>query len=234
MSSEEVKLDLDRIVFLGRTFDEYMSMFDLKERELADRKILDCPAGACSFTAKANQMGTDTTAADIAYYHTTEELAEKGRKDLEHAMHELDKVKDNYLWEHFKSIDDLRKARVEALTDSTKDRSSAPECYVPVVMPELPFPDQAFDLTLSAHFLFMYGDRLDYEFHVRALQELMRVTREEIRIFPVVDLTCKRYEHLDNLIEIIVSQDWIVEEIEVPYEFQKGANHMLKLKRLHT
>ena len=30
--------------------------------------------------------------------------------------------------------------------------------------------------------------KLDYEFHVRALQELLRVTREEIRILPVVDL----------------------------------------------
>lgn len=31
--SKEVKLDLSRIVFIGRTFDEYMSMFKLTKAE---------------------------------------------------------------------------------------------------------------------------------------------------------------------------------------------------------
>ncbi|WP_410511705.1 hypothetical protein PaeBR_16750 [Paenibacillus sp. BR2-3] len=78
-----------------------------------------------------------------------------------------------------------------------------------------------------------YGDRLDYEFHEGTLLELMRVTREEIRIFPLVDLSCKRYEHLDRLLDFIVSQGWSAEEIKVPYEFQKGANQMLRVQRVN-
>ncbi|KGE16574.1 methyltransferase domain-containing protein [Paenibacillus wynnii] len=234
MSGAEPKLDLDRIVFIGRTFDEYMRMFDLRQEELTGRRILDCPAGACSFIAKANPLGADATAADIAYFHSPEILAQKGLQDIEHAMYQLDKVQDNFVWEYFKSIDGLRKIRIEALTDSIQDRRSASERYIPAVLPELPFRDQEFDLTLSAHFLFMYGDRLDYDFHMQTLKELMRVTKEEIRIFPLVDLSSQRYEHLDPLIEHIVSQGWTVEEIEVPYEFQKGANHMLRIRRMNS
>jgi len=231
MSRVEGKLDLERIVFIGRTFEEYLRMFNLTKADLVGQQILDCPAGACSFTAKANELGGDTTAADIAYYYSSDELADKGLQDIEHAMCELDKVKDNFVWDYFKSIEGLTQARNEALIDSTKDRRLTPQRYVPVVLPELPFSDKAFDLTLSAHFLFMYSDRLDYEFHLKTVNELMRVTREELRIFPLVDLSCERYEHLDRLVDELVSQGFTTEIIDVPYEFQKGANQMLRIRR---
>ncbi|MRN52608.1 SAM-dependent methyltransferase [Paenibacillus monticola] len=231
MSGAETKLDLERIVFIGRTFEEYMRMFKLEREELVGRRILDCPSGACSFTAVAQRFGAVATAADITYSYSAIELEQKGLQDIEHVMFQLDKVQDNFRWDFFKSITDLREARTEALMTSTHDRQQAQERYVPVTLPVLPFCDQAFDLTLSAHFLFMYGDRLDYDFHVRTLQELMRVTQGEIRIFPLVDLSGKRYEHLDSLMEYIISQGWSVEEIKVPYEFQKGANQMLRITR---
>ncbi len=234
MNGAEGKLDLERIVFIGRTFDEYMRMFSLMEQDLVGQRILDCPAGACSFTAIVNQLGGDATAADIAYFHSIDELADKGLQDIEHVKFELSKVQDNFVWEYFETIDDLAKARKEALVDSTQARKQTPDRYVPVILPNLPFSDQTFDLTLSAHFLFMYSDRLDYEFHLKTVQELMRVTREELRIFPLVDLSGKRYEHLARLIEDLVSQGFITEEIKVPYEFQKGANQMLKIRRMSS
>jgi hypothetical protein len=49
----------------------------------------------------------------------------------------------------------------------------------------------------------MYADRLDYPFHLTTLKELLRVSKEEIRIFPLVDLEGKRYEHLDKLISYL-------------------------------
>ena len=71
---QSTKLDLERIVFIGRTFEEYLNMFSLSIEELIGKKILDCPAGACSFTAVGNKSGLDVTACDIAYYHSGEEL----------------------------------------------------------------------------------------------------------------------------------------------------------------
>lgn len=41
---KSTKLDLERIVFIGRTFEEYLDMFSLSEEELQGKKILDCPA----------------------------------------------------------------------------------------------------------------------------------------------------------------------------------------------
>lgn len=49
-----------------------------------------------------------------------------------------------------------------------------PRQYVSATLPHLPFMDNEFDLTLSAHFLFMYGDLLDYSFHLETLKELLR------------------------------------------------------------
>ncbi|MFF2912692.1 SAM-dependent methyltransferase [Paenibacillus sp. NPDC057934] len=232
MSRAEVKLDLSRIVFIGRTFDEYMLMFGLSKEELKGQKILDCPAGACSFTASANQHGADVTATDIAYFHRYDQLAAKGAEDIEHAMLNMGKAQENYEWDYFKSVDGLRNHRLQALNDCANDMKEFPNRYVPAVLPVLPFGDKEFDLTLSAHFLFMYADRLDYDFHLQAIQELMRVTKEEIRIFPLVDLSCNRYEHLDQLIDFIQSQGYIAEEIKVGYEFQKGANSMLRIRKV--
>jgi hypothetical protein len=228
----KAKLDLERIVFIGRTFDEYLRMFDLRPEELAGRRILDCPSGACSFTAVANRLGARVVAADIAYNYPVGELLDKGLKDIEHALRELDKVRDNYVWNDFASIDNLEQTRFEALAVSTGDRERNSGRYIPVELPRLPFEDACFDLTLSAHFLFMYSDRLDYEFHLQTLLELMRVTTEEIRIFPLVDLSSRRYEALDRLILEIGSMGWRAEELRVPYEFQKGANTMLRITRI--
>ena len=58
MSGVEGKLELERIVFIGRTFEEYLQMFKLKEADLVGRRILDCPAGACSFTAISSIINT--------------------------------------------------------------------------------------------------------------------------------------------------------------------------------
>ena len=223
------KLDLERIVFIGRTFEEYLEMFLLSEEELQGKKILDCPAGACSFTAVGNKLDLDVTACDIAYYHSVEALENKGLQDIEHAMEHMQKVQHNYKWGYFGDVEGLRKHRLSALQDCANDMRVSKERYIPVTLPSLPFKDEAFDILLSAHFLFMYADRLDYQFHIETLDELLRVTKEEVRIFPLVDLEGKRYEHLDKIISHLVDNGCSVEEVKVPYEFQINANSMLKI-----
>ncbi|QPA33027.1 class I SAM-dependent methyltransferase [Thermaerobacillus caldiproteolyticus] len=228
---QSTKLDLERIVFIGRTFEEYMDMFSLSMEELKGKKILDCPAGACSFTALGNKLGLDVTACDIAYYHSVEDLELKGLQDIEHAMEHMEKAKNNYIWDYFEDIEGLRKHRLSALKDCVNDMRESNGRYVPVTLPSLPFKDAEFDVILSAHFLFMYADRLDDQFHITTLNELLRVSKEEIRIFPLVDLEGKRYTHLDHLVSYLIENGCTVEEVKVPYEFQKNAHSMLKIKK---
>jgi hypothetical protein len=228
---QSIKLDLERIVFIGRTFEEYLDMFSLSEEELQGKKILDCPAGACSFTAIGNKIGLDVTACDIAYYHSGEDLKNKGLQDIEHAMEHMQKAQNKYNWDYFNDIEGLRKHRLSALQACAYDMRESNERYVPVTLPSLPFKNAEFDILLSAHFLFMYADRLDYQFHIEALNELLRVTKEEVRIFPLVDLEGKRYEHLDKLISYLADNGCTVEEVNVTYEFQTNANSMLKIRK---
>ena len=223
------RLDLERIVFIGRTFKEYLDMFSLSTNELKGKKILDCPAGACSFTAVGNQSGLDVTACDIAYDHSIEDLKNKGLQDIQHTMEHMEKAKSNFIWDYFRDVEGLRKHRLSALKDCTDDFVQSIDRYVPVTLPTLPFEDAEFDILLSAHFLFMYADRLDYSFHIKTIMEFLRVTKEEIRIFPLVDLEGKRYKHLDQIICYLVDQGCKVEEVKVQYEFQKYANSMLKI-----
>ena len=229
---QSTKLELERIIFIGRTFEEYLDMFSLSVEELKGKRILDCPAGACSFTAVGNnKFGLAVTACDIAYYHSSEDLKNKGLQDIEHVMKSMEKAKNNYKWDYFNDIEGLRRHRLSALHDCANDMVKSSKRYIPVTLPTLPFKNEEFDLLLSAHFLFMYADRLDYQFHTETLNELLRVTKEEIRIFPLVDLEGKRYEHLDKLISCLTDDGYAVEEVKVPYEFQSNANSMLKIKK---
>ncbi|HJV46292.1 MAG TPA: SAM-dependent methyltransferase [Bacillota bacterium] len=227
------KWDLNRIVFIGRVWDEYMRMFNLTQGELMGRKILDCPAGACSFTAVSNRLGMDVTACDIAYHHPVDELEQKGLQDIETTMFNMEKadIQKNFLWDYFKSVDELKQIRTQALNECISDmkQNDIETRYIPAVLPTLPFGDKQFDLTLSANFLFLYEDRLDYEFHLQTIEELMRVTKNEIRIFPTTNFACERYKYLDEIIRDIQNLGWNTEEISVDYEFQKNTNTMLKI-----
>jgi hypothetical protein len=226
---QSTKLDLERIVFIGRTFEEYLDIFSLSVEELQGKKILDCPAGACSFTAVGNKSGLDVTACDIAYYHSGEDLKNKGLHDIEHAMEHMRNAQNNYKWDYFNDIDNLRSHRLSALEDCANDMNEASDRYIPVTLPSLPFMNEEFDILLSAHFLFMYADRLDFQFHIETLNELLRVTKEEVRIFPLVDLEGKRYEFLDGIVSYLKEKGYLVEEVKSRYEFQENANSMLKI-----
>ncbi|RBW67483.1 SAM-dependent methyltransferase [Bacillus taeanensis] len=225
------KLELERIIFIGRTYEEYMDMFSLSKKDISGKKILDCPAGACSFTALANRLGADVTACDIAYYYTGVDLKNKGLQDIKHAMTSMEKVKENFVWDYFKNIEELKTHRLSALNECANDMTEHSERYIPVTLPALPFENEEFDIILSAHFLFMYADRLDYKFHLQTIDELLRISKDEIRIFPLVDLEGKRYKHLDKIINYLKEKNCTVEERKAAYEFQKNANSLLKITK---
>lgn len=228
---EESGLELSQIVFIGRTFDEYMSMFDLTREELAGQNILDCPGGACSFSSQARKLGAHAVAADIVYQYGRNELETKGLQDIEHTMKQIHAVQGKYMWDRFGTIEGLREERLRAITDCVEDMRHHPDSYVATELPDLPFKEEQFDLTLSAHFLFTYADRLDFDFHVGTLLEMLRVTRHEVRIFPTVDLSGKRYEYMDELMVFLENKGYLLSEVRTSYEFQRNAHTMLRIRK---
>ena len=62
-----------------------------------------------------------------------------------------------------------------------------------------------FDLVLSGHLLFTYPDHMDEAAHLAALRELVRVSRHEVRVFPLVDTTATPSPYLDRLRRVLES-----------------------------
>ncbi|WP_433743986.1 SAM-dependent methyltransferase [Paenibacillus amylolyticus] len=228
-SNDSGGLELAQIVFIGRTFKEYMKMFNLTVEDVAGKSILDCPGGACSFSSQARKWGADPMAVDMAYEYEIDELEVKGFQDIEHTMKQLKPVQGIYVWDQFGSIQGLKEERTRAITDCIADMRKFPDGYVASVLPQLPFEDEQFDLTLSAHFLFTYADRLDVDFHVATVMELLRVTKREVRIFPTVDLSGERYKHMDALKLLLEERGCTVSEEPTSYEFQRNAQTMLHI-----
>lgn len=230
---ERDQLDIDRIAFFGRTYAEYIDMFALDEGLLKQGHVLDCPAGASSFAAEAHQKGIDVTACDILYDLTADKLMEKGKKDIKHVFEKFDEVTHLYVWKYYKDKDEVMALRNKVLELLVEDFTGGLRegRYVQTELPNLPFPDKTFSLVLSGNFLFLYGDRLDLDFHKACIKELLRVCSGEVRIFPLVGLDFKPYPYLDDILSSLDSNGIKAEIVEVPFEFQRGANKMTRLQK---
>lgn len=189
------------------------------------------PGGACSFTAKAKAKGADAYAADLLYQRGKDELKELGEAGIE-------RVYANTAWmnEHnFSFYGDLaghRAAREGALRDFLVDFS--PDRYLYAKLPHFRIA-KSFDLILSAHFLFTYDDRFDYEFHLASLLSMMKAAKE-LRIFPLVDMNNKRKDKEQNfspfVYRLLAELPYFglkAKIVPVNFEFQRGAGFMMKV-----
>jgi hypothetical protein len=226
-------LDIDRIAFLGRTYDEYLKIFNLREDLLGKIKILDCPAGASSFTAECLGKGISATACDILYDLSIKDLVRKGREDIRHVFERFTKVSHQYIWKYYRDREEVIDLRHRALSLFSEDFTDGLQRgnYVRACLPHLPFHDGSFDLLLSGHFLFLYGDRLRTDFHMSCIRELLRVSSGEVRIFPLTGLDAKPYPHLYEILCRLRSRGIDASVMKVPFEFQKGSNIMMTLRK---
>lgn len=227
-------LELSKVVLLGRTFEEYTRYFDLKADDLGEKKILDVASGVSSFCAEANAQGFHATALDPIYSWSPEEIKKHCEHDLEFVLREIEGVK-AYKWDFYKSAEGLRKYRERAyrmfLPDLAKAKGSR---YIFGKLPDAPFYDGEFDLTLVSYFLFVYEEQLDYEFHQQALAELLRITTGEVRIYPLVNFKGERSKLIDRIKMDSAFAGWNFEEVETDFEFLRNSNSFLKIRKLNT
>jgi hypothetical protein len=226
-------LDLDRIVFIGRTYFEYLRMFDLNESDLKRGAVLDCAAGPSSFSAEAHKLGFQVTACDTLYHVPAEELAKKGRADIEHTFQKVDDVPHLYVWKYYKDRDEIIGLRHQALEVFIGDFPQGCRAgrYLQADLPKLPFSDRKFSRVLSSHFLFLYGDRLSEEFHLASLKEMARVSSGEVRVYPLQGLDAKPYPHMDEVLAHLRADGIRAEIVPTPFEFQRGSNKIMRLSR---
>lgn len=227
--------ELKQVVFVGRTWDDYCQMFQLSETDLQGSKVLDCPGGAASFARTAARKGIEVTATDIAYQFSPEELLAKGREDLQTVQQLVrDRSDSNRLHElnpRFVTLLEEMEATLQETIADIREQGYGTR-YVPGQLPQLPFVDQQFDLTLSGNLLFLYSNQLGREFHRNAVRELMRVTAREIRLFPLVMPDGQESPFLSEVLQLVADEGWSAEKLPVRYELMPGS-HMLRLVRQH-
>jgi SAM-dependent methyltransferase len=218
---------IGRTLVSARSFDEYVAMFALTSEDLAG-SVLDCPGGAASFTAEARGRGSSVVAVDPIYAAPAAWLAQHAVDEAFRGNRHTASSVDSFVWTFFTDIADHLHRRMAAARLFGHDLAVNPSAYVAGSLPQLPFQDESFDLVLSSHLLFSYADRLDRGFHLRALLELVRVCRGEVRVYPLVHHAGRPLPALvDGLLADLTAAGLRAEVRPTPYEFQRGARELL-------
>lgn len=221
---------LDKVVPWGRSFDEYVRMFDLTPADLR-KDILGCGDGPASFNAEMHSGGRRVVSVDPIYRFSPQEIAERIGETYPVILNQLEASKDDFVWGMVGSPEKLGALRMASMRTFLADfpRGLEEGRYVPGELPDLPFPDRRFDLALCSHLLFLYSEQLSLEFHQAAVAELCRVAGE-VRIFPLVTLAGRPSPHREDVISRAEASGARVAVRRVPYEFQRGGDEMLVIR----
>jgi hypothetical protein len=222
---------LEHVVPWGRSFDEYLRMFDLTDEDLG-RSILGCADGPAAFNARLTLRGGRVVSCDPLYRYSAHEIEARIDACFGTVLQQARRNEEAFVWStEIPDVQSLGRVRMTAMGEFLADFCSGKQAnrYIEGELPSLPFPNRLFDLALCSHFLFLYDD-LGAEFHLRSILELLRVAGE-VRIFPLVQLDGQPSPFVDAAIAEARSRSCSVAVETVPYEFQRGANEMLRIRR---
>jgi hypothetical protein len=219
----------EKAVPWGRSFDEYQRMFHLTGEDLG-QSILGCADGPASFNAGMTRQKRRVVSCDPLYEFTAAQIKQRIDATYDDVMEQTRHNKDKFVWNLVTSLDELGRLRLEAMHDFLADYEAGKKerRYVPAALPDLPFAASTFDLALCSHFLFFYSDSLSHEFHQQAVDELCRVALE-VRIFPMLTYNAERSALVEPIVDHLNKAGRVVSIEEVPYEFQRGGNMMMKV-----
>ncbi|HET9834143.1 MAG TPA: hypothetical protein VFP91_20610 [Vicinamibacterales bacterium] len=206
-------------------------MFALSQGDLR-LKILGCGDGPASFNAEATRRGARVISCDPLYRFSRADISDRISRTYDEILEQTRRNQHDFVWNAIQSVEDLGRVRMSAMTTFLDDfdAGSAGGRYVDAGLPSLPFADGSFELALCSHFLFLYSQQLGEPFHHDSIRELCRVA-SEVRIFPLVVLGGDRSSFVEPVAERLSADGFNVSIEDVPYEFRKGANEMLRIRR---
>ena len=218
------------VVPWGRSYDEYCRMFALSEADLR-LNILGCGDGPASFNAEATRRGSRVVSCDPLYHFSTADIRERISQTYDEVLDQTRRNAHEFVWNDITSVDDLGRVRMSAMNEFLVDFESgkADGRYVDAELPALPFADDAFDLVLCSHLLFLYTTQLGEAFHRDSIRELCRVARD-VRVFLLVALGAQRSPLVEPIVDGLRRDGRRADIDRVPYEFWRGANEMLRIR----
>ena len=220
-------MQLSQVVPWGRSMAEYARMFALSDCDMGKR-ILGCADGPASFNAEMTAHGYQVISCDPVYVFSKRELRRRLTTTFATVMGQMSAIRENFVWDTIPSIEALGAMRMAAMEAFLHDFTpgARDSRYAVSGLPHLAFADNAFDLALCSHFLFLYSEQLGEAYHLAAIHELCRVA-SEVRIFPLLNLEGRVSPHLGPALTSLRRAGFRATVQTVPYEFLKGANEML-------
>lgn len=205
-------------------------MFALSNADL-EQRILGCSDGPANFNARLTQQGGRVVSVDPLYTHDAEFIRARIRETFDVVLQQTRENQDEFVWDHIPDPDALGRIRMEAMDGFLADYETgrSEQRYRAQSLPELDLADNTFDLALCSHFLFLYSQQLELDFHINAINELCRVATE-VRIFPLLQLGATPSPHVDPVCQHLKKTGFTVTQERVPYEFQRGGNQMLRIR----
>lgn len=235
---------LDGVAFYGRTYNEYAEMFNLQLEEWQGKRVLDCCAGPASFAAEAHRMRVNAIACDPMYVHGLQDLLPRAEEDVKLCLRKSEgqkKLFDANTNSCEKPDSHYMSEKQRAIFTFSRDftQGKVEGRYVAGSLPELPFASNSFDLVLCAHFLFVYasrsnggmleGEKFPLSFHIDAIKELIRVSRDEVRIYPLKGPNCQDNTMVAAIIDALCDEPVEADLRPVTYRDIAGANTMLRI-----
>ncbi|NEQ49614.1 MAG: SAM-dependent methyltransferase [Leptolyngbya sp. SIO3F4] len=225
-------IQLDSVVPFGRSFDEYVEIFDLTKVDL-QKSILSVADGPASFNAEGTRLGHHIKSVDPLYCFKASEIKQRFDAVVDNIISQVENTPDDWVWSYHNSPSDLRKNRETAIQKFCQDfeQSNTEGRYDVGELPQLNYPDASYELGLCSHFLFLYSEQFDRTFHLNSIREMLRVCKE-VRIFPLLTLSLQPSPYLEFVIETLSELGYQCEIQSVTYELQRNGNKMLKIMTL--
>lgn len=208
---------LRSVVPWGRSFEEYVSMFMLTDRDLSLR-ILGCGDGPAAFNSRMRSRGCYMVSVDPLYRYSRDQIEARIHEARSEVMEQMRKNPGNFVWERIRSPEELERIRMAAMSEFLDDfeRGRLEGRYLPCSLPDLPFRTGQFGLALCSHFLFLYPES-GGAFHLAAIREMIRVA-QEVRIYPTVSVNCTPPLFLEDLLMKLGSDGLTVDLVDVDHE----------------
>ncbi len=239
--TQAVKFDFEDIVFFGRCINEYIAMFNLELETMRGQQILDCSSGPAAFALESAALGVHVTACDPLYVNDVATLRTIV-DDHSAIVYEKQKAAMSFFHPEVVSVPQRRKAMDMFLKDFVQGKLIGR--YVPGVLPNLPFASNQFDTTLCANLLFLYSDiasggmlqnsMMDYNFHFKALHELLRVTKNDVRIYPLQGPNVSQHHYIQRIMKELSDEGFKCELVPVTQKDIIGAEKMLQISKLRN
>ena len=224
-------MKLKNVVPWGRNLEEYKKMFLLSNEDLKTKNILGCGDGPSSFNQEVTKLNGNITSIDPIYQFTKDEIQKRIDETSSVISKQIKQNQNDFVWNSIKNIDELIDIRLTAMSNFIKDYENGKKekRYIHQELPKLSFENNSFDIVLSSHFLFLYSEHFNLQFHIDSILEMCRVFKQSVKIFPLLNLKNKKSQYLEQILDILKSKGFETKIIKTNYEFQEGANELLEI-----